>query len=182
MSDQATISSNLTQTPSTSLIGNNSDEIFVNANEESLDLDEYFRSEQSKINAGLNFLLNFDPTKRKQGRPPKDIEGKVKQIPESINPNLRAFTNINELHPGVLIDHLVRVNSLNQKILNSFNALNEKYQELDIKYNKSHALFEKKGSRSTSTNEVSEGVSHFSEDKTLSSDVSQSKILGVDEL
>ena len=188
MSNQANTSSILPRTPVTPS-RDDSDESFEIDHDETSDLNEYFKNEQSKINAGLNFLMNFDSFKRKPGRPPKNNENKSsKKIPESVNSNLRQFTNINDLHPGVLIDHLNRLNSFNQKLLNSFNALNEKYLELDVKYSKLSEVLEAKCHLITTTNDdiqdesCQPDVSESSNSKTKSSQLSQSNVSGISEL
>ena len=109
-------------------------------------IDENFTTlteQQKKIDRTLNFLKNFPITKKSRGRPPKVSEsvGKVSEsagknnpkIPEFINDNLKSFTNINELHPGVLLDHLIRINSFNKLLLSSVEALTEKYNELKLR-------------------------------------------------
>ena len=63
MSNQANTSSILPRTPVTPS-RDDSDESFEIDHDETSDLNEYFKNEQSKINAGLNFLMNF---KRKPG-------------------------------------------------------------------------------------------------------------------
>ena len=129
------------QTLPTTPTPNQSTEFFedsfeINLNDPSNDVESYIKTEQSKIDATLNFLLAYEP-KRKVGRPKVNETSKsnsVKKIPDSVNDNLKKFTNINDLHPGVLIDHLIKVNSFNKKLLTCFEFLNEKYHDLSTKY------------------------------------------------
>ena len=98
-----------------------------------------YKEEQNKIEKTLNFLLNFNATnKRTRGRPPKNpqtTKTSPLKVPESVNDELKSFTNINDLHPGVLLDYLKKVNNLNKKILKSYDILNNKYNELSAKVN-----------------------------------------------
>ena len=96
------------------------------------DLD-YLNAEQSKIDSTLNFLLNVNFKKRKPGRPPK-LTTNPPQIPDSVREQFKSITDINDLHPGVLLDYLTKINNLNKKILGNFKLLNEKYCELNRKF------------------------------------------------
>ena len=99
------------------------------------DIKSYIEQEQSKITEELDYLLNFEP-KRKPGRPKNDAPAvNDKKIPTFINTNLQTFTNVNELHPGVLLDYITRINSLNNKLFKGFTILSEKYNDLNEKYN-----------------------------------------------
>ena len=85
----------------------------------------------------MNFLLAYETKKRTRSTTKTNETLKsntVKKIPDSVNPSLRAFNNINDLHPGVLLDHLNKINSLNKKLLTCFSTLREKYDGLSAKY------------------------------------------------
>ena len=93
--------------------------------------------QQDKIDKTLNFLKNYPLNKRQRGRPRRgetksesSTSKPDKPLPDFINDNLKAFTNINELHPGLLLDHLMRINTFNKRLLASYSDLNEKYNEL----------------------------------------------------
>ena len=51
-------------------------------------------------------------------------------MPDSVSDGLKSFTDINVLHPGVLLDHLKKINSFNKRILNSLDCLKAKYDTL----------------------------------------------------
>ena len=46
---------------------------------------------------------------------------------------MKKISNIQELHPGLLVDYLVRLNEFNKKILQSVGVLHKKYNELKLK-------------------------------------------------
>ena len=95
----------------------------------------YLKHEQSKIDSTLNFLLNFECQKRKPGRPraDSDTNNTTLKVPDTVADNLKDFTNINRLHPGVLLDYLRKVNDFNKKILHNYELLNNKYNDLSSK-------------------------------------------------
>ena len=101
---------------------------------EDIDVDS-LKEEQSKIETTLNFLLNYNCTKKKVGRPAKSESGKnpnkqTLQIPDTVSDELKSFTDINVLHPGVLLDYLKKINCFNKKILNTLDSIKTKYDEL----------------------------------------------------
>ena len=97
---------------------------------------ESLKQQQSKIDATLNYLLKADYTRRKPGRPPKVTKSHANgdEVPDSVTKVLKGFTNINELHPGVLLDHLNKLNTFNRKILHNFNLLNDKFVHLSKQF------------------------------------------------
>ena len=98
-----------------------------------IDID-YLKNEQKKIDTTINFLLNYNPKKKKPGRPPKtDTTNTNAQFPDSVPDQFKSIIDINDLHPGVLLDYLTKVNNFNKKILCSLNSLNEKYDCLSRK-------------------------------------------------
>ena len=52
-------------------------------------------------------------------------------IPDTVRPDLKSLVNISELHRGILLDYLIKVNTLNTKHLNNFELLNKKCNELN---------------------------------------------------
>ena len=93
------------------------------------------KAEQLDIDKSLNFLLKYNGSKKKVGRPAKsDSTGKnsktTLQVPESVSDDLKTFTDIKFLHPGVLLDHLKKINNFNKKVLNSLDCLKAKYDTL----------------------------------------------------
>ena len=101
-----------------------------------LDTDiESLNNEQRQIDSTINFLLNYNPKKEKPGRPPKsESSNTLTQIPDSVPDHLKSITDINDLHPGVLLDYLIKVNNFNKKILGSLNSINRKYDDLNLKF------------------------------------------------
>ena len=96
----------------------------------------YLRSEQAKIDTILNFLLHYNSNKRKRGRPKADASQPSEsnlEVPDTVNDHFKSITNINDLHPGVLLDYLKKVNNLNKKLLNSVEQLNTKYSIISEK-------------------------------------------------
>ena len=96
-----------------------------------IDID-YLNEEQIKIDSSLKFLLNYSVNKRKPGRPKTGAtsQPQPQPIPDTVNDQLKSITNVNDLHAGVLLDYLSKVNSLNRKILKYCNSLTEKYDAL----------------------------------------------------
>ena len=92
-----------------------------------------FKNEQEIIDKGLNFLLNFKH-KKPVGRPPSSSKTSTLKVPDFVNPTLKSITNISELHPGVLLDYLIKLNSLNKKILKHCSDLHKKVNSLDAKF------------------------------------------------
>ena len=115
-----------------------------------MDLDgEKLKSDQDNIDKVLKFLLNHKPIKKQRGRPPskknsdnsskdsadgKDIADTLK-IPDSVNESLKSVVNIGELHAGVLLDYLKKVNSLNKKLISHCDNLTKKYNRLNERLN-----------------------------------------------
>ena len=97
---------------------------------------DYLNGEQKKIDSTINFLLNYNPKKKKPGRPPKSDSTNSSQkvhFPDSVPDQFKSISNINDLHPGVLLDYLTKVNNFNKEILHSLNSINEKYNDLNRK-------------------------------------------------
>ena len=75
--------------------------------------------------------MNYNCNKRKPGRPKANETPKEKlKIPDAVNEDLKSFTNINNLHPGILLDYLRRLNNFNKRLLSSFESLDKKYNQL----------------------------------------------------
>ena len=110
------------------------------ANECEFDYSE-LEKEQEVIDKGLNFLLNFKH-KKPVGRPSKtnSTETSSLKVPDFVNPTLKSITNINELHPGVLLDYLVKINTFNKKILQHCNDLNIKVKTLSDKVDDNYKI------------------------------------------
>ena len=94
---------------------------------EDIDVDS-LKDEQSKIESTLNFLLNYNCTKKKVGRPSKSESSnkpdkQTLQIPDTVSDELKSFTDINVLHPGVLLDYLKKINNFNKKILSTLDSI-----------------------------------------------------------
>ena len=81
------------------------------------------RDECSIINSTLDYLININ-YKKKPGRPAKN------SVPDTVNDAFKSIRNINDLHPGVLIDYMSKINSFNKKILRNLESLHSKYSEL----------------------------------------------------
>ena len=114
---------------------------------EDIDLDN-LNENQSRIDSVLKFLLNFNVPKKSVGRPKKTAGNNVDptvmlnnegsdnsqySIPDDIRESMKKISNIQELHPGLLVDYLVRLNEFNKKILQSVGVLHKKYNELKLK-------------------------------------------------
>ena len=83
-------------------------------------------------------MINYKPTKRGPGRPKgseKSVSAIPKTVPDNITETAKSFTNINDLHPGILLEYLTKVNSLNKKLLNHCDNLTKKYDQLNEKLN-----------------------------------------------
>ena len=88
------------------------------------------RDEQAVIDKTIKFLLNYSCTKKKAGRPRAGETSKHLQVPDTVNEFFKTLNNINELHGGVLLDYLIKINKFNKKLLNNFEILNNKYEDL----------------------------------------------------
>ena len=114
---------------------------------EDIDLDN-LNENQSRIDSVLRFLLNYNVPKKNVGRPKKaagnNIDPSVMlnnvgsdhsqySIPDDIRESMKKINSIQDLHPGLLIDYLVRLNEFNKKILQSVGVLHKKYNELKLR-------------------------------------------------
>ena len=98
----------------------------------------FLKDEQSKIDTCLNFLLNYDCNKKKINRPKtrKNTTNSTPnsknefEVPDSVNKNFVNLVDINDIHAGVLLDYLNKVNQFNKKIISKFEELNKKYNNL----------------------------------------------------
>ena len=90
---------------------------------------ELLSEEQSKIDSSIKFLLNYNCKKRKPGRPSNQTLENLNSLKEPF----KSLTDINDLHPGILLDYLTKVNNFNKKILGSLKLLAEKYDDLNKK-------------------------------------------------
>ena len=84
--------------------------------------------EQANIDKSLNFLINYKPDKKVRTRG-KSIKGQL-EIPSIVSQDLIDITDINDLHAGVLLDYLKKVNIFNKKLLANINLLSSKYDQL----------------------------------------------------
>ena len=96
---------------------------------------ESLKEDQIVIDKTLNFLVNFNPTKRGRGRPPnkkinKDLStfdasasSNVNDIPDTVSENLKTITIKNDLYAGILLDNLKKVHCLNKKLFAGFERL-----------------------------------------------------------
>ena len=58
-----------------------------------------------------------------------DDEDTKIQIPSSVDDSLSSIINVNELHAGVLLDFLKKINNFNKKLLKGFVDLTNKYHQ-----------------------------------------------------
>ena len=94
-----------------------------------------FKAEQKIIDDTLSFLMSYSVKKKGPGRPStKNIGSPNKTIPVTQEPNLRAFSNIGDLHPGTVLDLLNKINNFSWKVLDELYSLNEKYETLESKF------------------------------------------------
>ena len=94
------------------------------------------KDDQKVIEKTLNYLINFNPNDkfRKCRQTNKTNASKISpraDVPDTVSEDLKSLTDINDLHPGVLLDLLKKVNSLNKKLLQNYKHLNEKYLKLE---------------------------------------------------
>ena len=105
------------------------------------------QSEQQNIDSVLNYLLKARIPKKKVGRPPGGAKGANSQnsqgansqnsqndvdditMPSSVDDTLSSIININQLHAGVLLEFLKKINNFNKKLLRGFIDLTNKYHE-----------------------------------------------------
>ena len=116
---------------------------------EDIDLDN-LNENQSRIDNVLRFLLNYNVPKKSVGRPKKEDSTKAASInsslrlskddsdsqcsiPEDLRDSMKNISKIQDLHPGLLVDYLVRLNEFNKKILQSIGVLHKKYNEMKLK-------------------------------------------------
>ena len=109
------------------------------------------KEEYETINKTLDFLLNFNCSKRKPGRPKtgETNANRQQKIPDTVNEKFKSISNVTDLHGGVLLDYLLKVNSLNKKLLSSFEKLNDKYVDLSKKFNQINLVTSELQSAST---------------------------------
>ena len=104
---------------------------------------------QSRIDSVLKFLLHYNCPKKNVGRPKKQAGKAVKDLnvitdasrekeqdfafPDGVSENMKNLTDIRDVHPGVLLDYLVKLNDFNKKILQSVGTLHKKCNELATK-------------------------------------------------
>lgn len=116
-----------------------------NSSSNEVDLDS-LNNDQSRIDSVLNFLLNYDYRKKNVGRPKKAVGRTRKQpgrgskssdsrrqssvLPDEVEESL---INIDDLHPGLLVDYLTKLNDFNKKLLHGINVLSNKYDMLVAK-------------------------------------------------
>ena len=94
------------------------------------------KDEQKIIEKTLNSLLNFKVHAKTRGRPP-NVPKVTQKIPDTVRDDFKSLSNINELHPGILMDYLTKVSSLNKKLLQNFELLTDKYIALNDKLSNS---------------------------------------------
>ena len=105
---------------------------------EELDI-ENLSNEQLRIDSVLNYLLNFDCPKKNVGRPRKrggkssastsNRENSNSQQPvlvEGVGEEMKNLTDVKEIHPGLLMDFLIKVNKFNKELLQGISILNKK--------------------------------------------------------
>ena len=121
-------------TPHRRLSNQSNSNLYLNDENEWSDVPdiETFKNEQRIIENTLNTLLNFKVPAKHPGRPPK-IPKDIQKIPDTVREDFKSLSNINELHPGILLDYLTKVNSLNKKLLLGFEILSKKYTSLNDK-------------------------------------------------
>ena len=113
-----------------------------------VDLDS-LNNDQSRIDSVPNFLLNYDCRKKNVGRPKKVVSKSRKQpsrgnnsgdsrrqysvFPDEVEESLKNIDDFKDLHPGLLLDYLIKLNDFNKKLLHGINVLNNKYDMLAAK-------------------------------------------------
>ena len=122
--------------------GSQSDISFQLDDDTWVDLDnEKLKSDQDNIDKVLKFLLNHRPIKKQPGRPPKNADNlnrgssNTLKVPDSVSESLKSVVNIGELHAGVLLDYLMKVNSLNKRLISHCDSLTKKFNDLNDKFN-----------------------------------------------
>ena len=94
---------------------------------------------QFRIESVLKFLLNYNCPKKNVGCPRKQAGKPVKNLivisdasreneqdfafPDGVSDNMKNLTDIRDLHPGVLLDYLMKLNDVNKNILQSVGTL-----------------------------------------------------------
>ena len=91
---------------------------------------ECLKDEYLNIDRTLNFLLRYNTKRKKPGRPKNNEANTPVKVPDTVSEELKSLTDIKDLHPGVLLDYLKKINSFNKKLLNSLDSLNDKYNIL----------------------------------------------------
>ena len=107
---------------------------------------ENLNENQSRIDTVLRFLLNYNVPKKSVGRPRKNrstnvnpssaqsVDGDVPQeIPVELSDSMKKISDIKDLHPGLWMDYLVKLNDFNKKILQTVGVLHKKYSESELK-------------------------------------------------
>ena len=105
---------------------------------EEIDL-ENLNEDQSQIDSVLKFLLSYNAPKKSVLRPRKNVAKKGENtmvlnpnensdeapvsVPEDLRECMKKVSNINDLHPGLLMEYLVKLNEFNKKILQSVGVL-----------------------------------------------------------
>ena len=138
-------SDNSIPSPSTSLLKQltpNKLDLSLQDNEKDwIDISDFdvLKTEQSVIDSTLKTLLNYKVNIKKAGRPLKSNTNLSEPqtpnpvIPDTVRTDLKSLVNISELHPGILLDYLIKVNTLNKKLLSNCELLSKKCNELNDK-------------------------------------------------
>ena len=101
------------------------------------------KEEYEVINKNLDFLLNYNCSGRQlrpragetiQDKKTDKKKDKKHKVPDTVNEKFKSISNVNDLHGGVLLDYLLKVNSLNKKLLSNYEKLNDKYINLSNKF------------------------------------------------
>ena len=88
------------------------------------------KNEQSVIDSTLKFLINYNVTKRKPGRPKSGETKQIPPVPSTVKESFKGITNVSDLHAGVLLDYLTKINKFNKILLEKVDHLNSKYSEV----------------------------------------------------
>ena len=94
------------------------------------------KNEQKIIDSTLKHLLNSPvPIKPKRGRPPskQNKQEANSKLPDTISETLKSVENIKDLHGGILLDYLIKINKLNKVLVNKLDILNNKCKYLTTK-------------------------------------------------
>ena len=93
------------------------------------------KDDQRKIDSSLKFLLNYKGSKRPIRESVRNINKGTSSkeqlaFPDSISPSLKKISDVNELHAGVLLDYLMKVNKFNKILLDRMDDIANKYNSL----------------------------------------------------